>query len=90
MPTHKLRLIRVEAHLAVCRLGPAMDISSWAFSGPSSSITRTPVELSIVCDESAVPDDIRAERGLGAPAGRRDHGLGRAVEALRAAGQDVE
>jgi hypothetical protein len=27
------------------------------------SVTRTPDELSVVCDASAVPDDVRCERG---------------------------
>ena len=31
--------------------------------GAFTSITRTPDELSIVCDEDAVPADIKAERG---------------------------
>src|SRR5688572_16837698 len=31
--------------------------------GAFLSITRTPDELSIVCDESSVPDDVIAERG---------------------------
>ncbi len=32
-------------------------------TGEFISITRTPDELSVVCEESAVPDDVVAERG---------------------------
>ena len=48
---------------AVCRLDPAEAIPSWADGDGFVSITRTSGELSIVCEESRVPDDVRAERG---------------------------
>lgn len=46
---------------AVCRLDPAAPIPAWP-RGTFVSITRTPDELSIVCEESSVPGDVRAER----------------------------
>ena len=56
----KLRV--VEGQYAVARLDARDSIPSWA-RGAFVSITRTRDELSIVCDDDAVPDDVRAERG---------------------------
>ncbi len=49
--------------ISVCRLAPTADIPGWAGDGIFISITRTADELSIVCAEGAVPDDVQAERG---------------------------
>lgn len=48
---------------AVVRLDAGADVPPWAHRGAFTTITRTPHELSIVCDESGVPDDLTAERG---------------------------
>jgi hypothetical protein len=47
---------------AICRLDPDAAIPEWA-GGPFVSITRTTDELSIVCAQQGVPEDVRAERG---------------------------
>jgi len=39
-----------------------MQIPEWAQSGGFFSVTRTAEELSIVCEESSVPDSIRTDR----------------------------
>ena len=57
-----MKLTLFPQRLAVCRLGAHAPLPEWP-SGEFLSITRTPAELSIVCDESAVPDGIVAERG---------------------------
>lgn len=57
-----LRLRVLPGTLAICRLGPEATIPAWA-SGSFFSATRTPDELSLVCDEAAVPNEVRAERG---------------------------
>jgi hypothetical protein len=51
--------------LAVCRLRASERIPSWALELHEGfvSITRTPDELSIVCDEEAVPPDTEVETG---------------------------
>src|SRR3954447_20925520 len=51
--------------LAVCRLRASERIPSWALELHEGfvSITRTPDELSIVCDEEAVPADVEVESG---------------------------
>lgn len=56
--------MRILVHpwsLAVCRLDPHAEAPAWA-RGVFVSITRTPEELSIVCEEANVPGDVRAER----------------------------
>ena len=48
--------------LAICRLEPDAAVPDWGASGSFYSITRTPDEVSIVCEQSAVPADVRSER----------------------------
>jgi len=52
----------LASRFAVCRLGARDAVPDWA-RGAFVSITRTDEELSIICDELAVPADTRAERG---------------------------
>jgi hypothetical protein len=47
---------------AICRLDANAIVPSWATAGSFFSITRTAEELSIVCLQCLVPDDIRCER----------------------------
>lgn len=42
---------------AVCRFDPQADVPSWV-GGALVSVTRTPNELSILCDESLVPEGV--------------------------------
>ena len=48
--------------LAICRLEREAGVPDWA-TGGFVSITRTRDELSIVCDERAVPSGVKADRG---------------------------
>lgn len=57
-----LTLTTLPDALAVCRLDPS-PIPAWADGDGFVSITRTARELSIVCAEARVPDDVKAERG---------------------------
>lgn len=57
-----MRLTVAPARLAVCRLAANAALPEWA-RGAFVSITRTPSELSIVCDDAAVPEGVQAERG---------------------------
>ncbi len=62
MPPRTLTLATLPETFAVCRLGPDEPIPDWALTASSFlSLTRTTDELSIVCTESAVPDEIRRE-----------------------------
>lgn len=49
---------------AVARLAPAEPVPGWATLPTAfSAVVRTRDELSIVCPESEVPPEVRAERG---------------------------
>ena len=58
-----LNLSLLEGRLAICRLDANQPIPAWAGAGGFCSITRTAVELSIVCDEDRVPAEVRQEAG---------------------------
>jgi uncharacterized protein len=60
-PTLDLALL--PGTFAVARLAPVDGLPAWAAAGILTSITRTPDELSIVCEDGAVPPDVAAERG---------------------------
>ena len=60
-----MTLARVPGRFAVARLGPDAPIPSWA-TGALTSITRTADELSIVCDDEAVPNGVYAMRDFAA------------------------
>ncbi|MGZ3427912.1 MAG: ACT domain-containing protein [Polyangia bacterium] len=49
----------------MARLPADAPIPSWA-TGALVSITRTPDELSIVCEDAGVPPEVRAERDFAA------------------------
>src|SRR2546422_11400102 len=59
----KLSLSLLPPKYAVCQFHPDKHIPYWALLGDFVSLTRTPEELSIVCQQENVPDDIEAERG---------------------------
>ena len=69
-PSHDrpLQLEWLPGRYAVCQLEADAPVPEWAIrmnkSTPLSSITRTDRELSIVCDETLVPDGVQAERGF--------------------------
>jgi hypothetical protein len=56
-----MKLTILPEAVAVCRLAPDAAVPQW-IRGAFVSITRTADELSIVCDDAAVPADVRAER----------------------------
>lgn len=60
--TPRLRIAILPDDLAVCRLDPRDDVPAWV-RGTFTSVTRTAEELSIVCNDDAVPAGVRAERG---------------------------
>lgn len=63
MNSQKLAL-RVHPGLhCICRFGPAEPLPAWTGRAKFCSITRTHDELSVVCDEEAVPSHVQADRG---------------------------
>jgi hypothetical protein len=56
-----MRLSLLAKPLAVCRLAPDASFPDWA-RGAFVSLSRTPDELSVVCDDDAVPENVQGER----------------------------
>src|SRR6186713_225766 len=52
--THQLRLHLLRGRYSLCRLPATAGVPAWAV-GELVSVTRTRDELSIICDEAAVP-----------------------------------
>lgn len=63
MAFHHLNLIVMDGTFAICKVACDSPIPSWATTGSFFSITRTADELSIICREDSVPEDITCERG---------------------------
>ena len=63
MNGQRLLLELLDGTYAVVRLDAGAAPPAWATGGPFVSVTRTEAELSVVCPETAVPPDARAERG---------------------------
>ena len=59
----KLPLSLLPHMYAVCQFHPDKHIPYWALLGDFVSLTRTNEELSVVCQQDNVPEDIEAERG---------------------------
>jgi hypothetical protein len=64
--TEPLVLSLLPGHWAVCRLHPESAVPAWAEGGTFFSATRTRDELSLVCEEAAVPEGVKAEKGWAA------------------------
>lgn len=56
-------LTLLPGRYAVCRMHPETAVPAWAEGGAFCSVTRTKEELSIVCEEAAVPEGISSNRG---------------------------
>lgn len=59
----KLNFTALDGVYAIARLDPRSTIPSWAAGSGLFSVTRAEDELSIVCREDRVPDDVLADRG---------------------------
>jgi len=63
MGVHRLTLRLLPTTFAISRLEPDAPIPAWLPRRGFTAVIRAGDELSIYCDESAVPQDVRAERG---------------------------
>ena len=59
----KLAFKLFPERMAIVRLEHDAPTPVWATRGAFTSVTRTPSELSIVCQDDAVPRDVAAARG---------------------------
>ena len=58
-----MTLTVLPGRLAICRLPAGEELPSWALSHPFLSITRTPEELSVVCADDSVPQEVSSQPG---------------------------
>ncbi len=58
-----LTLSVMSLSLTVVRLDPSSAIPLWATEGDFFSVTKTSDELSVVCPEDKVPQDVKVEKG---------------------------
>jgi hypothetical protein len=63
VPRRPLTLVPVEGTYSICRLGPDAPWPTWAAGGRFVSVTRTADEVSVVCEQGAVPAGVRCEPG---------------------------
>lgn len=67
MKQNKLTLNILEGRFSFLRMETAYEVPAWIYESDFFSITRTPEELSIVCQENNIPAnipaDIKTERG---------------------------
>jgi hypothetical protein len=59
----RFQLSLLPENFAIVGLPPGTDIPTWATQGSFSSITRTSDELSIMVEESRVPDGVSSQGG---------------------------
>jgi hypothetical protein len=58
-----LTLSVISGSYAICRLDAGDPLPAWATRGPFFSVTRTPAELSVVCEMDAAPFGVPCELG---------------------------
>jgi len=62
MSVQSLNLKVLAERLAVCRLAPDAPVPGWATTRQFFTVSRTHEELSVVCEQDLVPQDVKAER----------------------------
>jgi hypothetical protein len=60
--SHQLTITVHPGRYAICRLQPGAALPAWAVGASFFSVTRTALELSVVCEDAQVPDSAHAER----------------------------
>ena len=63
MQNKSLTLTVLPDRFGICRLGAAASVPEWAYQSSFFSVTRTPHELSVVCAEDCIPEDLLFDQG---------------------------
>ncbi len=61
-PEHCYELVVLQRRFAICRFQPTALLPGWVHGGAFWSVSRTPDELSIVCEQSLIPSGVHAEK----------------------------
>jgi uncharacterized protein len=59
----KLTIIVLPGEYAICRLFATDEIPAWALQSSFYTVSKTPDELSVICEASMVPGSTKAEKG---------------------------
>lgn len=59
-----MRFKVIPGQFAIAQLPAGSAVPAWATQGAFSSVTATTEELSVVCEESAVPEGTTAQKGF--------------------------
>lgn len=62
-PPRRFELTLLPERFAISQLAANASIPDWATQSAFFSVTRTPDELSIVCEQSRVPAGVRSQHG---------------------------
>jgi hypothetical protein len=57
----QLKFILMEGIYSLCRLAPQETLPSWSLSSPFYTISKTSDELSVVCESSYVPAEVKQD-----------------------------
>src|SRR5215510_4353834 len=60
--SHQLTITVHPEKYAICRLDAGTSVPVWAGGARFLSVTRTALELSVVCEDTMVPEAVHAER----------------------------
>ncbi|KKH95999.1 amino acid-binding protein [Methanosarcina sp. 1.H.T.1A.1] len=60
MKQNKLTLSVLEGRFGICKLETGSEIPEWVYGSSFLSVTQTPEELSVVCQERSIPENIPA------------------------------
>jgi hypothetical protein len=63
MQTKPLTLAVLPDRFGICRLDAVAQVPAWAYQSTFFSVTRTPYELSVVCAEECIPEDLLCDNG---------------------------
>ncbi len=63
-PVRSQELVVLPRNYGVCKFGAAALLPAWVDGGEFWSVSRTPDELSIVCEERLIPAGVHSETGF--------------------------
>jgi len=63
-PARSQELVVLGRNYGICKFGAAALLPTWVDGGDFWSVSRTPEELSIVCEERLIPSGVHSEPGF--------------------------
>ena len=63
-PARSYELLVLPESFGICRFPPTALLPSWVDHGKFWTVSRSPDELSIVCEEEGIPSSVHSETGF--------------------------